>query len=602
MNINPQIPTFPEIISEKYQILQEMGRGAFSTVYKIQSKSANKIYCLKKINLKKTTDKKNEINILSKLSHPNLVRYITSIIDKEGIYIIMEFCEYGDLYSLLHSVRKKKVYVNEDIIWDIAYQCLLALEYLHSQNVIHRDIKLLNILMAKDKVIKIGDMGMSKLLTKKEMKMSRVGTPLYLPPELVKKERYDYKADIWSLGCSLYHLAKTVPPFNDENLIRLGQAIVNEQPPSLPDCYTDKLFQFVLKLMTKDKHKRPSATEAIDLIPDRIKNKYNKHHNNNRSNTANNKNSNNYLNKEGGKKKNLNNNNLNDNNGSVSTSSSNNNIINNNNIHKNGNVLSAGKTFYKWFKGLPEKRKSLQSRRTNRIISTNNVDDKLENNTNSNVSNNINANVTQHGFFDSKFFSSNIMSKSMSGTQEGFFKRKELRNNPTLISNNDNISTRDKFQDSKGLNMLFNNNENDLIKADMNINVLKLDQENLRSKRLGSSHAKKEENKNEFKNFHIDNGNNNVNKAINNKKPIVVKSEDFNNNINGFLDQKNNTNLIFPIIQNNNRDIREKNFRSKISMMNKNKLKQKAENSGFNFFRKTYNFIPNKVLTIHDLK
>ena len=156
--------------------------------------------------------------------------------------------------------------------------------------------------MAKDKVIKIGDMGMSKLLTKKEMKMSRVGTPLYLPPELVKKERYDYKADIWSLGCSLYHLAKTVPPFNDENLIRLGQAIVNEQPPSLPDCYTDKLFQFVLKLMTKDKHKRPSATEAIDLIPDRIKNKYNKHHNNNRSNTANNKNSNNYMNKEGGKK------------------------------------------------------------------------------------------------------------------------------------------------------------------------------------------------------------------------------------------------------------------------------------------------------------
>jgi NIMA (never in mitosis gene a)-related kinase len=217
----------------------------------------------------------------------------------------MEFCEYGDLYSLLHSVRKKKVYVNEEIIWDIAYQSLLALEYLHSANIIHRDIKLLNIFMAKDKTIKIGDMGMSKLLSKKEMKMSRVGTPLYIAPELVKKEKYDYKADIWSLGCSLYHLAKTVPPFNDENLIRLGQAIVNEQPPSLPNCYTEKLFQFILKLMTKDKFKRPSATEALELIPDKIKVKYSeKTNNNNKTKTDNNMNNKGAV-KENKKKKKL---------------------------------------------------------------------------------------------------------------------------------------------------------------------------------------------------------------------------------------------------------------------------------------------------------
>ena len=108
MMINPQNSSFPESITNKYQILEEMGRGSFSTVYKIKSKIDNKIYCLKKLNLKKTTNKTNEITILSKLSHPNLVKYITSIQDKEGIYIIMEFCEYGDLYSLLHSIRKKK--------------------------------------------------------------------------------------------------------------------------------------------------------------------------------------------------------------------------------------------------------------------------------------------------------------------------------------------------------------------------------------------------------------------------------------------------------------------------------------------------------------
>ena len=165
----------------------------------------------------------------------------------------MEFCIYGDLYSLLHMVKKKKVYVNEEIIWDIVYQCLLGLEYLHSQQIIHRDIKLLNIFMSTNKIVKIGDMGMSKILSKKEMKLSRVGTPLFLAPELVMKEKYDFKADIWSLGCSIYHLAKTAPPFNDENLIKLGQSIVNDNPPELPGCYSDDLKFFVNKLMTKNK-------------------------------------------------------------------------------------------------------------------------------------------------------------------------------------------------------------------------------------------------------------------------------------------------------------------------------------------------------------
>ena len=267
-------PQLPIDISSSYEIVSELGRGAFSTVYKIRHIQTHQDFCLKIINIKKTQDKYNEINLLQKLSHPNLVEFISSFTDENGIYIIMEYCQYGDLYTLLHSVRKKKVYVNEDIIWDIAYQSLLALEYLHSKHIIHRDIKLLNIFMAKDKVIKIGDFGMSKLLKHKEMKMSRVGTPLYLAPELVKKEKYDYKADIWSLGCSLYHLAKTVPPFNDDNLIRLGYAIVNTEPERLPECYSKDFDGFVKKMMTKNSKERPSAEMCIKLIPDKVKVKY----------------------------------------------------------------------------------------------------------------------------------------------------------------------------------------------------------------------------------------------------------------------------------------------------------------------------------------
>ena len=276
MEKNPylDIDDFPKEISSKYEIIQEIGRGAFSIVYKVKSKENNNVYCLKKINTKKTKDKENEINILSNLSHPNLIKCFFSFYNSENIYIIMDFCEFGDLFSLLQSVKKKKVFVNEDIIWNIAIQVLVGLNYLHSKKIIHRDIKLLNLFMTKDKKIKIGDMGMSIIFDEEELIHSRVGTPLYIAPELVKKEKYDYKIDIWSLGCSLYHLAKTVPPFTDENLIKLGNSIINEQPSNLPICYSNELYDFILRLMIKNKDQRPSALEALELIPEKIKKKF----------------------------------------------------------------------------------------------------------------------------------------------------------------------------------------------------------------------------------------------------------------------------------------------------------------------------------------
>ena len=280
----------------------------------------------------------------------------------------MEFCDYGDLFSLLQSVKKKKVYVNEEIIWNVAIQTLLGLEYLHSKKIIHRDIKLLNLFMTKDKKIKIGDMGMSKHVEEGEMNISRVGTPLYIAPELVKKEKYDYKIDIWSFGCSLYHLAKTSPPFNDENLIKLGNSIINEQPASLPSCYSSKLYDFILLLMTKNKNKRPSASEALKLIPEKIIN-----HLNNKHIEKNNciEKENIYENKRIIENESLSDNKINDENDTNNTNNTNNGINiysleqekdfnnkkNNNRLNLTKGLVS-GQTFYHFFKNNSEKRKS----------------------------------------------------------------------------------------------------------------------------------------------------------------------------------------------------------------------------------------------------
>jgi len=565
MNVVMQALNFPEEITSKYEIIQEMGRGAFSTVYKIKSKIDNNIYCLKKINIKKTADKKNEINILSKLNHPNLVQYISSCSDDEGIYIIMEFCIYGDLYSLLHMVKKKKVYVNEEIIWDIAYQCLLGLEYLHSQHIIHRDIKLLNIFMSKNKSVKIGDMGMSKMLSNKEMKLSRVGTPLYLAPELVRKEKYDYKADIWSFGCSLYHLARTVPPFNDDNLIRLGQSIVNDNPQALPSCYSDKLNLFINKLMTKDKKMRPSATEALQYIPQKIKNKFDL------SNYPNQKIINLNSNNKGEINNKKNKIESNNNKEAVSTSNSsminNKNIINNNNDKKNNELIS-GQTFYKFFRRNSDK----TSRKKTQI---NFMGNKLGNNISS-----------QNFLFDSKNMNSYlIMSKTtMGGTKEGFFKHKNILYSAGPVKNDKEIKnyTSKDFshpehpEEQKNIDKNFDNNINNNI--NININIIKNKDNNIINELIKNEY-KSLNNKTE-KNENNKNNNNSSNKDINLIDEKV--NEEKNINLNNII-KKNSKNKFFDnnnIINNNketNLEMKNINYFFNKKNVNKNK-------SGINFF------------------
>ena len=631
-----QALNFPPEITSKYEIIQEMGRGAFSTVYKIKSKIDNNIYCLKKINLKKTPDKKNEINILSKLNHHNLVQYISSCSDDEGIYIIMEFCIYGDLYSLLHMVKKKKVYVNEEIIWDIAYQCLLALEYLHSQHIIHRDIKLLNIFMSHNKSVKIGDMGMSKILSNKEMKLSRVGTPLYLAPELIRKEKYDYKADIWSFGCSLYHLARTVPPFNDENLIRLGQAIINDNPASLPSCYTEELNHFINKLMTKDKKLRPSATEALKLIPQKTKNKLDisnypnlKLMNLSKSESKTNKSS---------KKIKTNLNNSKNKDITSIFTYSNSGTTGNEQMKSSHNELVSGQTFYKLFRKNNE--------RFDKKSTTNNfTGGKFGNKTSS-----------QNFLFDSKNMNSYlIMSKTMGGTREGFFKE-----NKNLLNSNENnnldsngfvpseeikINNYEKKENSEYeetkkefkplISKLESRRESNKSKEKIIINAkLSLNNDNGNDKKESSKNISKSLDNNKFaiknnlkekmtENNTLINGIFNFNNINNtNNRDVNIEIKNINHLLNKKSVNKNKSKIDFFTFKNFQKEIKnikseqikdesnKKNFmhfpliqKNKIGKINSQRFNNNSTNGNLFDFRKTANgFQFSTKLTIHDLK
>lgn len=259
-----------------FKILKELGKGSYGTVYTVRSYIDDNIYVMKKMELNTLKEKQQkecyrEVSILKKVSHQNIIKYYSSFLDSGNLYIIMEYAEGGDLYSLIKHYKRHNKHFDEFDIWRIAYEVLNGLDYLHKSNIIHRDIKCLNLFITKDQHIKIGDLGVSTIVSNiNALHCTRVGTPLYLSPELVKQVPYDFKVDIWSCGCSVYHLANLDPPFIGDNLIVLGNNIVKGKPKALPQQYSEELNAFIDKMLSKRPEKRPSAKEGLEMIPKEI--------------------------------------------------------------------------------------------------------------------------------------------------------------------------------------------------------------------------------------------------------------------------------------------------------------------------------------------
>jgi len=145
----------------------------------------------------------------------------------------MEYAENGDLHRVMRKHRHNGMRFSELELWRWSFEILMGLAYLHRMSIMHRDIKALNIFLDRHNRIKIGDLGVSKILTEDQLQATKIGTPLYLSPEQINQTPYDFKIDIWGLGCCLFHLAALEPPFQGDNLISLGKAIVEETPKRL---------------------------------------------------------------------------------------------------------------------------------------------------------------------------------------------------------------------------------------------------------------------------------------------------------------------------------------------------------------------------------
>ena len=253
-----------------YTIIKELGNGAYGVVYLVKKENEPSNLVLKQISLKnlKPDEKKNienEANLLKELNSKYIVKYIDSFEKNNYLNIIMEYCDQGDLDLLLKSKKKTNQLIAEKWVWKLFLQISIGLAYLHKKNILHRDLKSLNIFLKGEFEVKIGDLGVAKKLDKQKFAKTFIGTPYYLSPEICEDREYNDKSDVWALGCILYELCTYKHLFEANSQGALILKIMTSPIPNISNCYSEQLRNLVKDILIKDDRKRPSVKDILSM-------------------------------------------------------------------------------------------------------------------------------------------------------------------------------------------------------------------------------------------------------------------------------------------------------------------------------------------------
>jgi NIMA (never in mitosis gene a)-related kinase len=208
-----------------------------------------------------------EVDIMKKLNHPHIIKYIDSFIHNNELIIVTEWAERGDLKKLIKEKEAEDLQFDEPNIWELMKQIASALRHMHDKRIMHRDLKPANIFISNDHSLKIGDLGLGRSFSSETLEAySKVGTPLYMSPELIQDSGYTENADVWSLGCICYELAELKSPFRNKeekmSLMDLFDNITKCNYRPLDPRFSPQLREAIRNMIVVDPTKRWSSEQV----------------------------------------------------------------------------------------------------------------------------------------------------------------------------------------------------------------------------------------------------------------------------------------------------------------------------------------------------
>ncbi|XP_059629235.1 mitogen-activated protein kinase kinase kinase YODA-like isoform X2 [Cornus florida] len=260
-------PTSPSSCWKKGKLL---GRGSFGHVYVGFNNDSGEMCAMKEVTLFSDDAKSKEsakqlvqeISLLSRLRHPNIVQYYGSEAVGDKLYIYLEYVSGGSIYKLLQEYGQ----LGELAIRSYTKQILSGVAYLHAKNTVHRDIKGANILVDPNGRIKLADFGMAKHISGQSCPLSFKGSPYWMAPEVIKNSNgYSLPVDIWSLGCTVLEMATTKPPWSQyEGVAAMFKIGNSKELPAIPNHLSDDGKDFVRQCLRRNPLHRPTATQLLE--------------------------------------------------------------------------------------------------------------------------------------------------------------------------------------------------------------------------------------------------------------------------------------------------------------------------------------------------